>query len=188
MAMKCFVADLQSITALSQGRNHGTPKLPQELEQAYEERTVLAKLHTATDQIYIPPIAFKLCLEKTASYLGEKIPGHGSSTYTKHYRQGVMCPDPIMLGLTVDKVRIDKVFIPTQPGKPNSGRAWKWFPLIDQWQAELRIIALDDIFTQSVIERHLKIAGQMTGIGVWRPERGGMQGKFHVVNFQEREL
>jgi hypothetical protein len=186
--MKCFVAEIKGLTPLSQGRNHGTPKLPQELEQAYEERTVLQKLHIAVEEIFIPPIAFKLCLEKTAGYLAEKIPGHGLTQYTKHYRQGIMCPDPIMLGVGVDKVRIDKVFIPTQPNRPNSGRAWKWFPLLDQWQAELTIMAVDDIFTDEVIERHLRIAGQITGIGVWRPERGGMQGKFSVMAFEERDL
>jgi hypothetical protein len=186
--MKAFDATLHSLTPYAQGRYHGTQKLPQELEQAYEERCVLHKLHTAVGEIYVPPMAFKHCIESAARYTGDQIPGRGKERYTKHYVQGVLCPDPLMLGMKADTVRIEKVFTSTQPGKPNSGRAWKWFPVIDSWSGVLQIIAVDDIFTPDVIERHLRIGGLITGIGVWRPERGGMWGKFQVLGVTEREL
>jgi hypothetical protein len=137
--MKRFVAELQSSTPLSFGRNHDTPKLPRELEQAYEERTVLHKLHTAAGQIYIPPMAFKLCLEQTASYLGEQVPGKGAERYTKHYRQGVLCPEPVMLGITAEKVRIDKVFIPSQPGAPSQDGSGNGFPLLTSGWASYKL-------------------------------------------------
>ena len=82
--MKRFVAELRSLTPYAQGKYHEEPRLPQELHDAYKQRTVLAQLHTAAGEVYIPPMAFKLCLRTTAQYLGEQIPGKGKERYTKH--------------------------------------------------------------------------------------------------------
>lgn len=183
--MKIFEATLRSLTPYGPGRHHATPKLPKELDPAYEERTVLNKLHVGVNEIYIPPIAFKLCLESTAGYAAERIPGKGQTTYTKYYRRGVICTEPVMLGIKPEEVRIERLFLPSQPGKPKSPRVWKLFPVIDQWQGVLQIIAVDDIFTGDVIQRHLSMAGLITGIGTWRPENSGMHGKFEVVLFKE---
>jgi hypothetical protein len=183
--MKTFEADLRSLTPYSQGRHHNTPKEPRELDPAYEARTVLLKLHTAVGEIYIPPMCFKLMLQSTAQYSGERIPGKGQETYTKHYRRGIICPEPIMLGLKPEEVRVVDLFLPSQPGKPKSPRVWKKFPVIDQWSGVLQIIAIDDIFTAEVVRRHLELGGLITGIGVWRTENSGMQGKFTVTDFRE---
>jgi hypothetical protein len=53
---------------------------------------------------------------------------------------------------------------------------------------ELQIVAIDDIFTQDVILRHLKVGGQLTGIGVWRAGNGGLQGKFQVLSMTEQDV
>ena len=186
--MKTFYADLTSLSWYAQGKHHITPKLPQELEQAYEERCVLQKLHTAAGEVYIPPMAFKLCLLDTARYLSMPIPGKGKSTYTKHFKQGVQCTEPIMVGLKAEEVRIEKVFTLAQPNNPKSGRVWKWFPIIEHWAGTLQILAIDDIFTIDVIRKHLQVAGGITGIGVWRPASGGLWGKFKLEDVREETL
>jgi hypothetical protein len=186
--MKKFIATLESVSAYAQGRYHDTPKLPRENESDYEARTVHAKLHTAVGQIFIPPLAFKLCMETTARYLGEKVPDKGQATYTKFYRQGLICTEPILLNLTPEQVRVARVFIPSQPSKPKGGRVWKLFPVIDQWEGQLSIIAIDDLFTPQILLRHLTIGGLINGIGVWRPENGGLWGKFKVRSLDEEEI
>lgn len=183
--MKTFEAELRSLTPYSQGRYHNTPKEVKELDPAYEKRTVLNKLHTSMNEIFIPPMCFKLMLESTAGYSGERVPGKGQETYTKHYRRGVICAEPVMLGIKPDEVRIEELFLPSQPGKPKSPRVWKSFPIIDKWAGVLQIIAVDDIFTADVIHRHLAMGGLITGLGVWRPENSGMNGKFEVTAFRE---
>lgn len=183
--MKVFRAELHSLTPYGQGRHHLDDKLPRELDDAYETRTYLSKCHQAAGELFIPPMAFKLLLRTTAGYLSEKIPGRGQETYTKHYRQGVICPEPVMLGLKVEEVRHVRIFTSSQPGKAKSGRVWKSFPVIDTWAGELYIHAVDDIFTPEVIHRHLDIGGRLVGIGVWRPENEGMWGKFQVTAFEE---
>ncbi len=186
--MKRFLAQLESVSPYAQGRYHDTPRESRESDSAYEERTVLQKLHVAAGQIFIPPMAVKLCLEKTAQYLGEKVPGKGQMTYTKFVRQGLLCSEPILLHLTPDAVRLEKVFVPSQPTKPKSGRVWKWFPVLDQWTGELSIIAVDDLFTREILLRHLTVGGLINGIGVWRPENSGLWGKFKPLSLVEAEI
>ncbi len=186
--MKIYEAMLHSTSPYGQGRYHNAPKLERELHDAYEERTCLQKLHTAVDQVYIPPMAFKKCLEETARYMKIQIPGRGKETYTKNFVQGVICNEPLMLGMTPDKCRIEKVFTLSQPSKPQGGRVWKHFPVIDLWEGVLPIWVVDDMITREVLLRHLEIGGQITGIGVWRPHRGGLWGKFKVLELAEHEV
>ena len=186
--MKLYQAHLASKTAYGQGRYHDTPKLERELHDAYEVRTYLHKLHTADDHVFIPPMAFKKCLEDTARYMKMPIPGRGKETYTKNFVQGVMCNEPVVLDIKASETRLEKVFTLSQPQKPQGGRVWKYFPVIPQWEGILPIWVLDDIITQEVLKRHLEIAGDITGIGVWRPQRGGLWGKFTLVGLQEKSL
>lgn len=185
--MKKFVAELKGLTPYGQGKNHQEEKLPQELNDAYAERTWRSKLHSAVGEVYIPPMAFKILLESTAKYLKTPIPGRLKETYTKHYRQGVIIPDPVMLGIRVEDVRYEKVFTWAEPQRRGT-RVWRYFPVIDSWAGILSILAIDDIFTPKVIYEHLNMGGKLVGIGVWRPESSGLWGKFDVTNFEEVEL
>jgi hypothetical protein len=184
--MKKFIAELKSLTPYGQGKMHLEPKLPQELNDAYAERTWRARTHSAAGELYIPPMAFKLLLEATAKYLGDQIPGQGKRTYTAKYRQGVIIPDPVMLGIHVEDIGYQKIFTSAGGGQSrHETRVWRYFPVIEQWAGILTILAIDDIFTADVVEKHLHQGGKIVGIGVWRPENGGMWGKFDVTSFEE---
>lgn len=184
--MKQFVAELKGLTPYGQGKMHLEEKLPQELNDAYAERTWRSRAHTAAGEVYIPPMAFKLLLESIAKYLGDQIPGQGKRTYTAKYRQGVMIADPVMLGIRLEDLGYQKIFTSAGGGQSrNETRVWRYFPVIEQWAGLLTILAIDDIFTPEVIERHLRLGGKLVGIGVWRPENGGMWGKFDVTSFAE---
>lgn len=186
--MKRYDAQLQSVTPYTQGRYHDMPKLEREQPEAYDKRTYLHRLHTAMGQVYIPPMAFKKCLEDTARYLGMQIPGKGKATYTKNFRQGVLLNEPMMLGLTPEDTRLERIYTSLTPQKTNGPRGWRHFPVIDQWQGTLQILVIDELITADVLRKHLEVGGMITGIGVWRPQNGGMWGKFRVLGMEEQEV
>lgn len=95
--MQLYTAHLQSTTPYCQGRHHDTPKLEREQPEAYDKRTYLNRLHTSTGRIFIPPMAFKKCLEETAQYVKMQIVGQGKATYTKNFKRGVLVNEPIMI-------------------------------------------------------------------------------------------
>jgi hypothetical protein len=186
--MKRYEAHLQSTTSLGQGRHVDVPKERSETDDAYRQRVVRARLHVSMNEVYIPPMAIKKCLEETAFYLKMQIPGKGKETYTKHIVQGVLCNEPMMLGVSPDQARIDKHFGSLTPGKANSGRGWIYYPVLDSWEGVAQMYVVDDRLNAEVLRKHLELAGVITGLGVWRPRRGGMWGKFKVLAFEEFEV
>ena len=186
--MKKYHVHLTSMTPYAQGRMHSSPKLERETHDAYEARTWRERLHVAVDNVFIPAQAFKSCLTETAMYVKMQIPGQGKATYTKNFKQGVMCPEPVMLDIAPTEVREFRLFTSSQPGKLGSGRVWKHFPVIDQWEGMLALWVVDDIITKEVLAKHLEIGGLLTGVGVWRPRNGGSWGKFKVVSLEEVDV
>jgi hypothetical protein len=124
---------------------------------------------------------FKNMLSDTAKFLGEKIPGKGSKTYTKHFESGILVIDPAALGIHVNELEHEKLFVPSD-GIPGSGkRVWKYFPVVHNWEAEFTVFILDETITKSVFERYVEEAGKFIGIGFFRPARRGTKGRFSVV-------
>ena len=187
--MRQFLVTLQSLTPYSQGRIHRTEKLPRETADKYEERTYLQRLHVnPAGNIFMPAMGFKGCLENTAAYVKEQIPGKGKETYTKNFLRGVICPEDLELDLTPDKTVPHWVFVPADGRRGSGKRVWKCFPRIDAWAGVVPFVMIDDILTREVFERHMRLAGQITGLGVWRPQNGGMWGKFSVEEIVEVSL
>jgi hypothetical protein len=183
--MKLVEVELESTAAYSQSRQHDTPKLNAETADAYEQRTWREKC-TVDDKgnICIPAMALKQSLDKTAQRLGMQIPGKGKSTYTKHFVAGVICETDVSLG--VPKATVESVTInANSDGVRGSGkRVKRRFPLVPSWSGVARFAVLDDAVTKEIFEHHLTQAGRFVGVGRFRPENGGLYGRFRPVKFK----
>jgi hypothetical protein len=123
---------------------------------------------------------FKKSLAGTAKYLSIKIPGKRNATWTKHFLSGIMVLDPLVLPQTVDKVVGEWVFVPSD-GKPGGGsRVWKQFPIVHEWSGEVVYHVLDETITKESFEHHLDQSGKFIGLGRWRPQNGGIYGRYSV--------
>lgn len=187
--MQHVIVNLQSLSPYQQGGNITDEKLPREQAADYEKRTWKSRAHINSERnVFIPAMCFKKSLERAAQLSGEQIPGKGKSTYTKHFLSGVPCTQGPTLPYTVDDIAGQWVFVPAD-GKAGSGkRVWKCFPTFEKWQGEAEFYIYDDIVTRDVFERHMRIAGLLVGIGVWRQEKGGLNGRFEPVSFEWQEV
>ena len=180
--MKTAIATLESLSAYQQGRFHQTEKLEKESHEDYEKRTWRERCHvTKEGNIFIPPMAFKICIETAASFLSMSIPGKGKATYTKHFRAGIIVSEGLVLPYKKEDVRGEWV-LGNSLGRRRGGgsKVLKCFPTIPEWSGDVTFYILDETITQSVFETHLKEAGNFIGIGVFRPENGGYHGRFEV--------
>lgn len=185
--MKTFRATLQSSAPYSQSKFYKVDRLEREQNDAYEERTWAERLHydAVTQEVFIPPMAWKNCLSEAAKYLSMPIKGKGKTTYTKHIESGILVVDRTMLGVKKADVRGDWQFVPAD-GKRGSGkRVMKCFPVIDSWDATVDFMVFDEIVTMPVFREHLKTAGDFIGIGRFRPRNNGYYGRFLIVDVQE---
>lgn len=178
--MKIAVATLKSISPYSQSQFVDVPKLEKEGADDFEMRTWRERCHATRDgRLFIPPMAFKKSLETAARFLSMGIKGRGKSTYTKHFKAGVLVTDGLILDETKDKVEGEVFFVDAQ-GKAGGSRVKRKFPVIRDWGGDVSFYVLDETITQDVFAAHLKEAGNFIGIGRFRPENGGFYGRFSV--------
>jgi hypothetical protein len=164
---------------------HETEKLPEESDDAYELRTWRNKAHVLpSGNIFIPPMAFKQSLDFTVKSLGRKLPGRGKSTYTKFFLSGVMCTQPIDTGVKVADARCERVHANPQGLRGGGKRVWKLFPTIDTWKAKVPFLITANEITNEIFEEHLPVSGTLSGVGRFRPEKGGYFGRYVVKKIE----
>jgi len=183
--MKTIVATLESVSPYSQGKYHGTEKLPKETSSDYEKRTWPERLHiNKSGNVFIPPMAFKNCLSEVAKFLSIQIPGKGKSTYTKHFEAGVIVTEALELQIKKDDVPGEWLFVPSDGVRGSGKRVEKCFPVINNWGGDVTFHILDDTITLEVFEQHLREAGNFIGIGRFRPRNNGFYGRFAVTKIK----
>ena len=187
--MKIAVAHLKSDSFYSQSRYYTTPKLEKESSADYEKRTWRDRLHVDEDGIvFIPPMSFKNCLSEAAKFLSMQIQGKGKSTYTKHFEAGVLCVNPVSIGIHKNDVIPDTVFVPSDGIRGSGKRVEKTFPIIKEWAAKVEFQILDDTITKDVFEYHLKQSGRFIGVGRFRPRNNGYYGRFTVEKIDWKDI
>jgi len=178
-----YLVEVEGISPYSQSRAHGVPRGAKETPDKHEERTWRGRMHTNDEgYVVIPGASFKNCLAEAAKYLSKQIPGRGKSTYTKHFESGVMIMDEIVLPLLAEEARGERLFVPSDGTRGSGNRVWKVFPFIPAgWKGRIQIIVTDDVITQDILLEHLCEAGNIIGIGRFRPRRNGYYGRFRVT-------
>lgn len=187
--MQTYKVTLKSKTPYSQGRHFDkddVPALEKESPDAYERRTWRNRIHKDTDgNVFIPPMALKNCLAEAAKFLSIQVPGKGKATYTKHFEAGIMVMDPIEIGIKADDVPGESLFVPAD-GKRGSGRrVTRVFPLITKWEGSTLVHVIDETITEDVLRKHLQEAGNLIGMGRFRPRNNGYYGRFSLVTLEK---
>jgi len=183
--MKTATVQLESVSPYSQSKHYTTPKLEKESASDYEKRTWRDRLHVTADGfVFIPPMAFKNCLSDAAKYLGIKIPGKASSTYTKHIEAGVLVTEPLVLGIRQEDIEGEWLFVPSDGRRGGGKRVDKCFSVIQQWKGTVEFHILDDTLTEKIFTQHLEDAGKFIGIGRFRPRNNGYYGRFRVIKVE----
>jgi len=186
MDIKKCVVQLKSKAPFQFGKAIVSPKERNEKPDAYEERTWRERMHVDNEGIiFIPAMALKLCMEESARFLGETIPGKGKATYTKHFEAGTMVVHNLSLGIKAKDVEPNRLFVPSDGKKGGGKRVWKQFPTVPEWQTTAEILVLDRILQDQPVKvrEYLEHGGNFIGMGGFRPRRGGYFGRFDVVKW-----
>lgn len=179
--MKTATIELTSAAPMTQSRKHNVPKLERELSDAYESRTWKEKAHLNEGGfITIPAFALKCSLTAAAKYSGEQIPGKGKSTWTKKFQSGVIIPEDAITDCTTADIKPTTINANADGVRGSGKRVERTFPTVHKWKAKLTVFIADEIITREILERFFTMAGQFVGVGQYRPENGGVNGRFSV--------
>lgn len=181
--MRSAVCSLRSLDRYSQSAPILEVKKNSETHDQFDERTWRLHAHLNPDDsgtLCIPATAFSNCIKTAALKLGKKVKGRGAATYGKFFQGGVMVTDPLPLPkYRRETVTGEKVYVHANPSKgERAGRVWRTYPKIDAWSGDVTFLVLDQVITEEVFRETLIYAGQVIGIGRFRPENRGYYGRF----------
>lgn len=185
--MKTSVATvtLRGMTPYSQSHQHDEPKLEGEGPDAFDERTWRSKQNVAIRHgkptVVIPAHGLHQAIAAAAKYSKRQIPGQGKATWTAKFASGIsLLEDP---SLDVDPATVPSVTISANSdGVRGSGkRVKRRFPVINEWQTTFDVYILDPIITEDIFREMVEIAGMFIGIGRFRPQNGGGNGRFQIA-------
>jgi hypothetical protein len=172
---------LASISPYSQSRQHDEPRLAGESHDDYDVRTWRSKLSIGPKgTVVIPAHGMHQALMAAAKYSGKQIPGQGKKTWTAKITTGLMLIEDIDLGIKPEAVGQVAISANADGVRGSGKRVLRRFPMIPEWRSTFDIYVLDPIITKDVLKEMLEIAGMFIGIGRFRPEKGGTNGRFRL--------
>lgn len=182
--MKSSIATVTivGVSSLSQSKQHDDPKLEGEGPNEYDARTWRSKLNVnpKTGTVVIPAHGMHQAIIAAAKYSGEQIPGQGKKTWTAKFTTGLAFVTDPDTGLKPEDA-VQVVISANTDGVRGSGkRVLRRFPMFTEWSATFDVYILDPIITEAQFRKILEVAGMFIGIGRFRPEKGGTNGRWRV--------
>ena len=150
----------------------------------YEENNWIEKAETNNGNLVMPaswPISMLINAAKqtglTPHFETKKV-----RTYTRYIGSMQIPSVPkIVVGKTKDAIKIEG-FYPSQPGKQNSGKVWKIFPALVNWESTFTIVDTQGRMLIKELKELLDNGGQFAGIG---DQRNQGYGRFDVEYVRE---
>jgi len=132
-------------------------------------------------------MAFANSIKEAAKYANIKIPGQRNATFTKKFVSGVMVTAGLPLGIHVDDVEGEWLFVPADGTAGSGKRVSKCFPCVPVWAGKVEYTIIDPVINQDVFERVLSVSGSLIGIGRFRPANRGYYGRFVCTQIEWNE-
>lgn len=182
-----YEVEIEGFTYLSQSRR--IPDRPEgKSADEYDQETWRDKLHVKDGFVQIPGMALKQMLDATAQADGGTRPGAKGKTWGALFTGGVMVLDDCTLNAKAEDVEVRSFWCDPQGKKGDraTSRVQRRFPMVPPgWRGRFTIMVTDPNIEAGVLERYTRLAGYRTGVGRFRPSKGGNNGMFNVLSFKE---
>ncbi|RWK61828.1 MAG: hypothetical protein EOR85_12825 [Mesorhizobium sp.] len=190
--MKVCTVQLKSATAYSQSKKVDDdifPRLEKESVGDYDLRLWREKATVNGDGIVcLPAMGLKMAVDEAVKRLNIKVAERGKSTYTKYFVAGQICDGDVPIGIAKDDLDYIDIWANADGVRGSGKRVKRRFPYIKAWQGIATFHILDDMIPRAVFEKALTEAGRLVGIGRFRPEKGGLLGRFVATSFDWQEI
>jgi len=150
----------------------------------YEENNWMKKAETNNGNLIMPrswPISTLINSAKQTG-MTPHFETKKNKTYTRYVQGMQILPAPqIIVGKIKDVVKIED-FYSSQPGKQNSGKVWKIFPALVNWETTFVIVDTHGRMLLRELKELLEYSGQFIGMG---DQRNRGYGRFDVDYIRE---
>jgi hypothetical protein len=176
---------LEGLAPYSQSRQHDDPFLEGESHDAYDKRTWRSKQTVAVRDgkptVVVPAHGLHQSIAAGAKYSKRQIPGQGKATWTAKFLSGIALLENPALNIDPDAVNFVVISANADGVRGSGRRVPRRFPVIDVgWSFTTDVYILDAIITEDVFREMVEIAGMFIGLGRFRPEKGGNNGRYRI--------
>lgn len=157
-----------------------------EMDDAFDLRIWRFKAHVNADGKVIQPfMGYKKALDTAGKLTPRKIAGRGAQTYSNQIISGVLLTEPLVLNMTREDMRFEPFMCsPTGDRRGLGKRVVRRFPMIDEWGGVMKYYVTNPTIQKDILEEYIRESGMYVGIGRFRPEVGGVNGRFIVEKFE----
>lgn len=174
---------LVGMSSMTHSHQHDEPRLEGEGPGDYDIRTWRKKLNVngAGTSIVLRAHGVQQCIAAAAKYSSRQIPGQGKKTWTKKFEAGIMILDDPELNIDPNSVSSITISANADGVRGSGKRVPRRFPVIPAgWATTFDVTILDPIITEQVFQEMVELAGMFIGVGQFRPEKGGTNGRFKL--------
>lgn len=176
---------IRGTAPLSQSHQHGEPFKEGESPDDHDARTWRSKLNTELVDgkltVVIPPFGMQTALADAARYSGGKIKGEAGKTWTAKFTSGISVVGPLSLGINPKDVQPIIISANVDGRRGGGKRVPRRLPQIPPgWSTTFDVLVLDPIITEDKFRETVEAAGLFIGVGQFRPQKGGTNGRFIV--------
>lgn len=180
---------IEGISPLSQSHQHYTPFLDGESHDAYEQRTWRFKCNCdEAGNVFVPAMAMKQAMDTAAKRLAIPDPDNKRANLTKYVVSDVICEANLPIGIHRDKMPMVTINANSDGVRGSGKRVRRNLPQTPTWGGKTSFIVTEEKITHPIFEKILATAGQSVGVGQFRPEKGGLNGRFVVKNVKYEQL
>lgn len=176
------IVTIEGISPLSQSKQHRSPFLEGESHEDYETRTWREKANVDADGIvFVPAMAFKQAMDKAAKRLSIPDPDNKRASLTKYFVSDVICEENLSIGVHKDDMPRVTINANVDGVRGSGKRVLRTFPQTQKWAGSTTFLIMDEKLKPEIFERVFATAGSSIGVGQFRPENGGLNGRWKVV-------
>lgn len=194
--MRICTVELTSITPYSASRMLDEEVYPflKEGKETHHDRDMRLWREKATcdDEgiVCIPGMGMKQSVDEAVKRLNIKVAEKGRATFTKVFLSGQLCDDQpgVRTGVHKDDLASIDIFANADGIRGSGKRVKRRFPYIQKWSGIATFQILDDVITEKVFEQSVVEAGRLIGVGRFRPQNGGLFGRFRPEGFKWVEV
>lgn len=194
------IVTLRGTAPYSQSRQHQTEKLDGESYEDFDKRTWREKTNADSDgNVFIPAMAFKQAMDIAAKRLAIPDPDNRKANFTKYFVSDVICEANLFIqeydekekkfyGIHKDEMPSITISANVDGVRGSGKRVPRIFPQVQEWTGETSFLIMEEKIKSEIFERVLKTAGQSIGVGQFRAEKGGLNGRFEIVKIRFEKI
>jgi hypothetical protein len=180
---------IKGAAPLSQSHQHYTPFNEGESNDAYDKRTWREKANYDSNGIvFVPAMAFKQAMDIAAKRLAIPDPDNKRANFSKYFVSDVICEANLSIGIHKDDMPSVTISANVDGVRGSGKRVPRTFPQTPEWGGATSFLIIEEKITHTIFERVLAYAGRSIGVGQFRPEKGGLNGRFDIESVKYEKV